>query len=176
MRNLTRISLALTGSAALALIAVVPANAADTLTVSITGGSLAITTGDNGLALGAVVPGAPSTGTLTGVTATDSRAGVEGWVAQATVGAFESSTADTVATTSMSTAALTYTATVPAVTGTVTATNAAAVELSGTAVSVVTADAVSGVNTATWDAGLSVAIPAQALAGTYTAVLTHSIL
>jgi hypothetical protein len=76
----------------------------------------------------------------------------------------------------MSTAALTYTATVPAVTGTVTATNAAAVELSGTAVSVVTADAVSGVNTATWDAGLSVAIPAQALAGTYTAVLTHSIL
>jgi hypothetical protein len=175
MRTISRAALALTGAAALTLLAVVPANAADTVTVAVTGEALAlVTTDEAGTTLTAAVPGEDSTGTLVGVTVTDNRAVVGAWIADATATAF-TAPADTAATASMATAVLTYTAGDPATTGTSDAASEGDVVLSTTAAPVVTASAVSGVNESVWTADLSVAIPDGALAGTYTTIITHSI-
>jgi hypothetical protein len=68
-----------------------------------------------------------------------------------------------------------YTAGTATKTGTVTVTAAAKqTGLSTTGKTVQTATAVNGNNTATWDGTLALAVPSDALADDYTAVVTHS--
>jgi hypothetical protein len=59
-------------------------------------------------------------------------------------------------------------------TGTVTA-SPSDITLSGSPQAVVTASGVIGNNTASWDPNLTVDLPANAVGGTYTATLTHSV-
>ena len=59
-------------------------------------------------------------------------------------------------------------------TGTVTATPSS-ITLSNDAQTVLTATGIIGDNTASWDPALSVAVPASAVSGTYTATLTQSV-
>jgi hypothetical protein len=147
----------------------VPASAADTTTtVTITGGGL-ILTAPATATLTAGTPGANSTVTLGDTTVTDARAGTSGWTATVSL------TALTVATQTIPTAAATYLA--AAVTPSGTSTLAIPVirtDLTTDQVSQA-ASAVSGNNSATWTGALTVPIPAQALAGTYSGTLTQSV-
>ncbi|MHA6694661.1 hypothetical protein [Homoserinimonas sp. A520] len=173
MRNITRITLAFVGAAALTATVAFPASAAtDTTntTVEVQGGVLSVTAPAS-LALTGVQPGATATGTLTGVAVTDETADTVGWTASISITAF-ASTADptlTIAATNVS-----YAPTVAVVTGTATATKSDATGGSG---NVQVASAVTGNNTATWDGAVSLAVPSDALAANdYTATLTHSVL
>ncbi|OIH82774.1 hypothetical protein BLJ79_17615 [Arthrobacter sp. UCD-GKA] len=82
----------------------------------------------------------------------------------------------------MAPASALYTPELAALTGTSTVAEAAAgvsvlgATDVGTAVAVQTATGVTGNNTAIWGAVLAIEVPAQALADTYTATLTHSVL
>lgn len=69
-----------------------------------------------------------------------------------------------------------YTAGTATVIGTATVAASAKQSNLSTAKNIQAATAVSGNNTATWGATLEVAIPSNAIADTYTAVLTHSLL
>jgi hypothetical protein len=60
-------------------------------------------------------------------------------------------------------------------TGTITATPTAPILLAGTVQTAVAATGIVGNNTASWDPALSVAIPAGAVAGTYSGVVTQSV-
>lgn len=168
MRNLSRISLVVAVSAALVGSVALPATAADTgITVTVQGGGLAINA-PGAAALGSIAPGANANVTLTGVAVTDTRAGTLGWQAQVIM------TALTVSGQTIPASAATYTAAAATVNGTATVTPAAPVADLTTAKTVQTATAVSGNNDATWNATLNIAVPAGALAGDYTATLTHS--
>lgn len=168
------------GSAALIGSMALPASAAPTdptnLSVEVNGGDLAI---DGGTApAGATLdPGQMANFTLTDVTVTDTRAGVEGWTASVFMSPFES-----VSTGTLAPASALYTPELAALTGTSTVAEAAAgvsvlgATDVGTAVAVQTATGVTGNNTAIWGAVLAIEVPAQALADTYTATLTHSVL
>lgn len=172
MRNTTRVLAALAGAAALTLAVTLPANADTsdtTATVEVQAGALSIAA-PAAMTLSAALPGATSTGTLSGVEVSDLRAGAAGWITTATITDFTSaSTTATIPSTAVSFA----TATADVVgTATVTPSNGGA----GTG-TLQTATAVTGNNTATWDQTINVAVPADALAATdYTATLTYSVL
>ncbi|WEO75919.1 hypothetical protein BJQ94_11060 [Cryobacterium sp. SO2] len=170
MRKITFVTLALAGSAALVGATTLPAFAADTTaTVEVSGGLVSIAAPAT-IAFTTVAPGAPSTATLAGVVVTDARAGVEGWVANVTLADFTGTdTADTIPA-----AGATYTAGTAVVVGTATVAPSAAGDPAAT-LPVQTATAVTGNNTATWSATLSVPVPTDALSDTFTAVLTHSV-
>ena len=172
MRSITRTALVLACSAALAGGMAVPASAANTTTtVTITGGLLSLTAPASA-ALSTGTPGANSTVTLGNTTVTDARADVLGWSATVTLPALAGGTltAETIPTT-----AATYLAATVTPTGTSTlAAPALGTDLTSAKVSQA-ATAVSGNNTATWTALLTVPIPAQVLADSYSAVLTQSV-
>ena len=172
MRNFTRVTVTASVVAGLAMAGALPAYAVDdttTATVAVQGGVLSMTAPES-VALSAVVPGANSTGSLVGVTVTDTRAGLAGWVSSIAVTDFDSvSTSTSIPLTNVS-----YVPEVAQTVGTVTVAQSTAAAGTGT---VQTATAVNGNNTATWDATLSVLVPADALtAADYTAVLTHSVI
>jgi hypothetical protein len=170
MRSLTRISLALAGSAALVGSMALPASAVDTTaTVTVSGGVLTMTAPTT-LAFGSIAPGGTATGALADVAVNDARAGVIGWSSTVTLGVFTSVTRPAAGFTASS---FSYASGAAVETGTVTVT-AATASASGGAVQ--TATDVSGNNTATWGSTVSVGIPANALAASdLTAVLTHSV-
>lgn len=169
MRHFSRVSLVLAVSAALVGSVTLPATAADTgVTVTVPTGGLAISAPGTA-ALGSIAPGANANVALTGVTVTDTRAGVGGWQAQVTMSALVSG-ANTIPA-----SGATYTPAAATVNGNATVTPATVADLT-TAKTVQTATAVSGNNDATWDATLNIAVPAGALAGDYTGTLTHSTL
>jgi hypothetical protein len=180
MRTITRATLALSGAAALTLFAVVPANAVDstdTVTVAVAAGVLTITTGDAVSPTGVINPGSTQVASIAAIDIDDARAATGEWVATASATAFAN--ANTVLADSMADAVITYTAegfvaldADAAATGTVAA---APFALLPTATNISTAT-FSGNNTAAWDADLSIDLPAGALAGTYTTVVTHSVL
>jgi hypothetical protein len=172
MRKIILTSFALTGAVAMTGIAALPASAATddtTATVEVTAGALSIAAPES-MILSAVAPGATATGTLTGVQVSDLTADLAGWTTSVSISDFTSATTlDTIPA-----AGVTYTAAGANVTGT--ADVAAGIASAGSG-DVQTATAVTGNNTATWDATVNVVIPADALAATdYTATLTHSIL
>jgi hypothetical protein len=148
-----------------------PASAADTLTtLVVSSGSLGFSSAPASASLGLVDPGSPASITLHGVTVSDSRAGASGWSASVTLTGI---TGDATGA-ALSAAGATYTPTAATTTGTVAVTAATASDPT-TARIVQAATGVSGNNTATWDALLSVPVPNDAVVDTYTATLTYSI-
>lgn len=171
MRSITRVSLVIAASAALVGSLALPASAADTTaTVEVSAGALTISapgTAD----LGAVAPGSLITAPLGNVAVSDLRAGEENWNAQVSMTDF----VGTLTATIIPAASATYTPGTAVETGTSTVAPTAQTGLA-TAKTVQTATVVHGNNTAAWDADLSFTAPANALADTYTATLTHSVL
>jgi hypothetical protein len=153
----------------------VPAFAATTgptpVTVEITGGGLAISVpAAADLGTTAASPSAQTvTGSLGLVVVSDLRGGILGWVATVGSTSFTGSAGGTI-----SAGTMTYTPGTAVVVGiaTVTPISLTAMTTPGT---VQTATAVTGVNTATWNPSIGVLIPAGAVAGTYSATITHSV-
>jgi hypothetical protein len=152
-----------------------PAFAADTLTtLVVSSGSLGFSSAPASASLGLVDPGSPASITLHGVTVSDSRAGTSGWSASVTLTGITGDASGA----ALSAAGATYTPTAATTTGTVAVTvtvTANTVSDPTTARIVQAATGVSGNNTATWDALLSVPVPNDAVVDTYTATLTYSI-
>ncbi|MHA7289683.1 hypothetical protein ACX80V_08570 [Arthrobacter sp. MDT3-24] len=170
MGSITRTVLVLACSAALAGGIALPASAADTTTtVTITSGFLTLTAPASA-ALSTGTPGADSTVTLGDTTVTDARAGTTNWIATVSLPALTAS-GQTIPTTGAS-----YLASTAGLTGGPTL-NAPAtrLDLSTTPKVSQATSVVSGNNTAVWTALLTVPIPAQVLAGTYSGTLTQSV-
>ncbi|WP_309107267.1 hypothetical protein [Arthrobacter sp.] len=172
MGSITRTALVLACSAALAGGMAVPASAADTTTtVTVETGLLSIAAPASAV-LSTGTPGVNSTVTVGNTTVTDARAGVAGWSATVALPAL---TGDARPAQTIPTTAATYLAATVTPTGTSTlATPATGTDLTSAKVSQ-SASAVSGNNSATWTAALTVPIPAQVLADTYSALMTQSV-
>lgn len=171
MRSFSRVSLAVAASAVLVGSLALPASAADTTTTAvITAGSISISA-PGAAALSALTPGGTAAATITGVQVADNRAGVEGWAASVVLSDFVGgTTADIIPASAAS-----YVPSGLVVDGTATVEAAPAADLS-IPTTVQSATAVNGNNTATWNAVVDVDAPTDALADTYTATLTHSLL
>lgn len=156
-------------SAALALAAVPPVSADTTLTVTVLPGALSVDAPPS-LDFSALVPGQTASVLLPGITVTDARAGVLGWVAEVSIGDL-TGTGHTI-----SAEALTYAPGTAATTGT--STVAASPPVSGFPAPSVIQEAtmVRGSNTAAWDATVTVNVPNDAPAGNYRAEIIHSVL
>jgi hypothetical protein len=155
----------------------VPASAAtgsDTpVTVQVTGGDLTISAPTQSVDLGSVVTSgdAQTVHALLGnVVVTDGRGGTAGWTATASATDFTGPQIISTSTFGL----VVYTAPQATVTGTATVDPSAESTLyPGGPVQVATD--VNGNNTATWDPTIAVTIPANALAGTYSTSITHSV-
>jgi hypothetical protein len=124
--------------------------------------------------LGAAAPGGTASAGLGLVRVTDDRAGVAGWTA-------------TVASTDFTTGGGTAAETIPvddvlylingfaSTTGSATFTRTPVTTLSTSAQAVVTATNVQGDNSVTWNPVIRVSVPSGAVAGTYSATITHSV-
>lgn len=154
-----------------------PASAASTgdtpITMAVNTGTLDITVPAGPVALGSVTASASAqtvSGQLGTVTVTDSRGGTAGWAATASAVDFTGPQSISVSAANSSS----YDAGTATVTGTATVanTNLDALYPGG---AVQTATGVSGINTATWNPTISVTVPANALAGTYSSTVTHSV-
>jgi hypothetical protein len=154
-----------------------PASAADgdtTATVTITGGSLSITVPGAAAHLGTranTVAAGTISGSLGEVQVLDARSAAagSGWVASAISTAFTGQTPALAAT------GISYSAGSIAKVGTAAYTANNPSSLVGVA-PVVTASGITGDNSATWNPTITVAVPGGSVAGTYTAVITHSVL
>ncbi len=151
-------------------------NPTTTVTFTVTSGALTINaplgvalvpgTGDSGL------PGTSVAGTMGDTVVTDNRAALlTPWIATVSESPFTTGAGSLAQT--ISAGAATYDPGTVATTGDITATGST-VTLSGSNQQVVT-DAGSGDNTATWDATITLAIPATAVVGDYTGTLTSSV-
>ncbi|SEF11189.1 hypothetical protein SAMN04489740_4077 [Arthrobacter alpinus] len=143
------------------------------ITIQVTGGPLNISVPAGPVSLGSVgasLNAQTVTADLGIVGVTDVRAGTAGWVVTASAVDFTGPQNISVSEPGLSS----YTPSSASVIGvaTVTGTNLDALYPGGV---VETATAVTGVNSATWHPSISVTIPADALAGTYSSVLTHSV-
>jgi uncharacterized repeat protein (TIGR01451 family) len=124
--------------------------------------------------LGSAAPGGTASARLGIVQVTDERAGLAGWTA-------------TTSATDFTTGAGTTAETIPvhdvlylisgfaSTTGSATFTRTPMTRLSGTAQAVVTATNVEGDNSATWNPVIQVPVSSGAVAGTYSATITHSV-
>lgn len=172
MRSITRTSII--SAAALALIGgmALPASAADTdATVQIQGGGFTLVAPVS-FNLGEVAPGQAAQADLTGISVTDERAGELGWISTVSVSDFAGTTDPTEI---IPAANVTYMSGTATPTGTATVTSAGTVTGFPAPLAVQTASAVHGNNTATWDATIEVAAPADAVVDIYTATIVHSV-
>jgi hypothetical protein len=154
-----------------------PASALDTTTtVTVPSGTIGISSVPASAALGSVTPGTTATVTLTGVKVEDNRAGEAGWTATVSSTQFEGAKESVLGTPDniISAANASYTAGTATVSGTATVTAAAKQADLSAVKTVQTATAVTGNNTATWNGTLELAVPSNAIADDYTAVVTHS--
>lgn len=164
-------ALALACTAALAGGPALPASAADTMTtVVVSSGSLGFTSAPASASLGLVDPGVDAAITLRGITVSDNRAGTAGWSASVVLTDFTGDATEA----ALSSAGATYTPTHAATTGTVTVRASTAINPTTPGI-IQTATGVSGNNTATWSASLTVPVPNDAVVDTYTATLTYSV-
>jgi hypothetical protein len=175
MRNITRASIALIGAVALTGATAISASAVtddSTATVSVAGGDLSIDV-PTALALSSTGPGVAATGSLGTVTVTDTRASTAGWNTSITVADFTSAV---VGAPTIPATAFGYTASAAIATGA----GAGVVTASGTVIggasALVQTATTAGNNAATWTAEVTLDIPANALAGDYTSILTHSVI
>ncbi len=149
-----------------------------TTTFTVAGGALSITAPATA-SLGSSAPGANLSGQLGNVTVTDARANlVASWTA--TVSTTDFTTGGGTASETIGKANVSYwsggttahTGTAVFTPGQATAATAVALSSPQTAF---TATAGVGNNSATWDPTLIIAVPAAAVAGTYTGTVTHSV-
>lgn len=167
---------ALVGALSLGLAAPALAGPGDTTTTfALTGGSLAITV-PGAATLSSSPTGATSTisGPLGGVAVTDARGGLMStWTASVASSAFKTGAGS--ANETISNSVVTYAPNTAASTGTgvFTPGTGGAMTASQTAYK---ATGTVGNNSASWNPTISVAAPVQAVAGTYTATITHSVL
>jgi hypothetical protein len=147
-------------------------DSATTVTFAVTSGLLTIST-PTASNLGSGAPGSTISGPLGTVTVTDNRALLNAsWTVTASSTNFTTGTgtpAETIPAGDASYAPGTVTTT-----GTIT-TTASDITLSNSPQTVVVGSSGSGDNSASWDPTVSVAVPAAAVNGTYTATLTHSV-
>jgi len=176
MRTTTRAALALAGSAALIGVTTVPSFAvttADTpVTVEVEAGVLSITVPATA-ALSTGVPGADSTVDLGATVVTDERAGTTNWTATVILPALEGDAVDSTET--IPTTGATYLADTATLTGSPTLEDPATLTDLSTAKTSQATTAVSGNNSASWSATLTVPIPDQVLADTYSGTMTQSV-
>ncbi|MGG7507548.1 hypothetical protein [Plantibacter sp. YIM 135249] len=178
MKQKRVLAAALTSGLIVGVLAIAAPAQADTsggtpITIAVTGGPLNISVPGGPVSLGSVQASASVqtvSASLGAVTVTDVRGGVAGWVATASATDFTGPQNISVSSPGVAT----YTATPAVVAGTanVTGGNLNALYPSGV---VQTATGVSGVNAATWNPTIAVTIPADALAGTYSTTLVHSV-
>lgn len=174
MLTATRVSSVLAVSAALVASVALPATAAtDTteVTFTVAGGSLAISAPVSA-DFGTVTPGLPATVLLQDVTVSDTRAGTTGWVARVASTDFRGA----IPGNSIPASAALYTPALAVPSGVVAVAPGVPTALSSTEQPAQTATAVVGNNSATWAADLLLTVPGNALADTYRATLTHSVL
>jgi hypothetical protein len=143
------------------------------VTVEVTGGDLTISAPTQSVDLGSVVTSdtAQTVRALLGnVTVTDNRGGTAGWTATASATDFTGPQTISTSTYGL----VVYTASQATVTGaaTVTPSTESTLYPGGR---VQDATDVNGSNTATWDPTIAVTVPANALAGTYSTSITHSV-
>ena len=148
------------------------ANTSVTFTVTV--GALAISA-PTAANLGSGAPGTTIGPTGIGiVTVTDNRAALNAtWTA--TASSTDWTTGGGTGPETIPAADGTYTTGTVTSTGNVTAAAQPAFTLSGAPQSVVSATGINGNNTASWNPTISVAVPATAVGGIYTATLTHSV-
>ena len=149
-------------------------NGTTPVTVTVTSGTLDITVPAGPVSLGTVAALATAqtvSAQLGNVTVTDSRGGTTGWTVTAN-GTDFSGPSSTISVSAPGSSL--YTAPAASVTGTV---NVAPSNLSPLYPPgpVQTATGVAGVNTATWNPTISLTLPANTVAGTYTATIVHSV-
>jgi hypothetical protein len=176
MRNITRASIALVAAVALTGVTVTSASAAtgETPTTAAVAAGFVTITVPGTLELTSTGPGVDATGTVGAVTVTDATASVVGWETSISVDDF---TTDAAGATTIPAADFTYTATDADTTGSAVVpvvTNAG--EVNGGDDVVVQTATTTGNNTATWTAAVTLAVPATAIAGTYSSMLTHTVL
>jgi len=155
-----------------------PAVAAEgdtTATVTVTGGALEISVPVTAGSLGTqanTVSGGTISGVLGQVQVTDARSAAagSGWVASVISSAFTPPAGATIAASQIS-----YTAGAIAKTGTATFTANNPLNLTG-ASPAVTASGITGDNTATWNPTIHVGVAGGTVAGTYSAIITHSVI
>ncbi len=143
------------------------------VTVEVTGGALTISAPAQSVDLGSVITSGNSQtvrAQLGNVAVTDNRAGTAGWTATASASDFTGP--QTIATSTFG--LVVYTPPQAAVTGSATV-NPATVSTLYPGGPVQVATNVGGSNTATWNPTIAVNIPANALAGTYSTSITHSV-
>ncbi|MBF4615949.1 hypothetical protein [Curtobacterium sp. VKM Ac-1376] len=179
MRNIIRIS---AGTAAVLLAAgtvvftASAAQAADDTTganASVNGGVLSISA-PTAVTFPLANPGTTSEAAAEGIAVTDTRAGTVGWAASVSTTDFVS-VADP--TRSIGAGALGYTPATAVETGTLTLVKSDTITGSTAGSAVQTASGVTGNNSATWSAALTLTVPSDALAATdYQATVTHSVL
>ena len=148
-------------------------SASTTMTFAVTVGALSITA-PVASTLGAGNPGTTIGPTPLGqVTVTDNRAALNaGWTV--TAASTDFTTGGSTSPETISASNVTYAPGPVTAAGTVT-TTPTTITLSGTPQPVLTATGVIGDNTASWNPNMTVAVPANAVGGTYTATLTHSV-
>ncbi|MFE4332775.1 hypothetical protein ACFRQM_26155 [Streptomyces sp. NPDC056831] len=143
------------------------------VTLSVTTGTIDITVPTGPVSLGTVAASSsPQTvsAQLGNVTVTDNRGGTTGWVVTANGVDFtgpQNISVSAPGSSSYNTPSATVTGT-----ATVNASNLNPLYPPGP---VQTATSVSGINTAVWNPTISVTVPADALAGTYSSTITHSV-
>ena len=142
-----------------------------TSTVAVIGGSLSITAPASA-DLGATTPGGTLDADLGDVQVTDSRGFGAGWTAS--VSSTDFTTGGGTAIQAIPASDASYAITSLIATGTGTFTHLTTVSLSGSPESVVSATNVGGDTTVTWDPSIQMAIPAGAIAGSYSGTITHS--
>lgn len=183
-----RLAIPLVGAAGLAMLWALPAHAATcsistacatTLTLTVTAGVLSISVPDGPVSVGSAAPGATASGQLGAVTVSDLRAALSAsWVTSVSATSMTTGAATT-AETIPNTAVSYWSGAATATTGTGTFTpgqaavgNAETMSASRTAFGL---SAGTGNNTAAWNPTLRIAIPAQAVVGTYTGTVNHSV-
>ena len=143
-------------------------------TVFVLRGALSITV-PGSAGLGAADPGGATSASLGTVQVTDNRALAGAtWTATVAATSFTTGTA-TPAETIPPTDATYYINTLDTTTGTATFTPTPITPLSTTPQTVVTATNATGDTDATWNPAIQITVPAAAVAGTYTATITHSV-
>ena len=160
------------GGAALLATSTLPASAAPTggtvTTFALIGGSLNIAVQGTATVTGGDSGATTATGQLGQVVVNDGRGvAVGGWTTSASSTAFSNATT--------SSTAVTYGSGTPTKTGRVTATSSGTVPLTTAPAAVVVGTLVVGNNTATWNPTLTVTLPPDSTAGTYTGTVTTSV-
>ncbi|WLQ07093.1 hypothetical protein [Arthrobacter oryzae] len=171
LSRILRASLAFVCSAATVAGPALPATAADSrATVTVTSGSLGLSSAPAVVALAVPDPGVDAAVTIRDITVADNRAGTIGWSATVTLTDFTGTTTGD----RLSAAGAAYTPTAATTTGTAAVTASSATDLSMPRV-IQAAAGVSGNNAASWNAELRVNVPEDAMVDTYTATLTYSV-